>query len=82
MADAVKMLKLLLVMMLVVPILWMSACAAIGVGTVAAADELADSKLVKKASKAGKRAVRDIRNDEYYRESSYANTYDDYGEPM
>jgi hypothetical protein len=82
MADAVKMLKLLFAMMLVVPILWMSSCAAIGVGTVVAVDELADSKLVKKASKATKRAVQDHRRDVYYREADYSIQYDDYGEPM
>lgn len=82
MADAVKVLKLLLVMMLVVPILWMSACAAIGVGTVVAADELADSRLVKKAAKSHKRAVQDHRRDAYYRESDYSIQYDDYGDPM
>lgn len=82
MNDVIRLFKLLIAAAIFLPLLWMASCAAIGVGTVKAVEAAANSDMAKEAvAEHKKHKVREA-NDQFNREASYANRYDDFGEPM
>lgn len=82
MSDFVKLVKLVIMGLILVPLVWLGSCVMLGVGAAVAVKQVADSDLTEETIKQHKLHQVRAKNEEINRESTYPNRYDDYGEPM